>query len=261
MTAWANFVQHVKSLQPRSAIVLGSGLGDATASFHVHDAIPFGEIPGLVPPTIAGHKGQLQIGHWGTTPGIVCAGRVHFYEGHAWNRVLRLVELFEEFGVQRLLLTNAAGGIRDDLAPGNFMPIQQHIKLLDNGAWTAVANAECDLSPYTFTSELCRLIEAEFQHPIQPGTYAALTGPCYETPAEIRALRAMGADAVGMSTAREAERANELGMQVAGLSVITNKAAGLSNERLSHAEVEVNARLALDQLTRILPQFARSHST
>ena len=256
MTAWDSFVQQVKAVQPRSAIVLGSGLGDATAAFRIHDAIPFSEVPGLVPTTVAGHKGQLQIGHWGTSPSIVCAGRVHFYEGHAWDRVLRLVELFAEFGVQRLLLTNAAGGIRDDLAPGHLMPIQQHLKLLDRNAWAAVASAESNTSPYTFTSELCRRMEAEFQRPVHAGTYAALTGPCYETPAEIRALRAMGADAVGMSTAREAEHAQELGMQVAGLSVITNKAAGLSDERLSHAEVEVNARLALDELARILPQFA-----
>jgi purine-nucleoside phosphorylase len=245
VTAFDHFTAAVQSVAPRAAVVLGSGLADVAKAFHPTAAVGYADVPGLVPPTVAGHRGQMSVGHWDGVPTVVCYGRVHFYEGHPWERVTRLVHLLAEFGVKRLLLTNAAGGIRDDLTPGALMAIRGHLKLLDAGAWRSIASlspggrgvgGENISSPYTPIPNL------------SSGIYAALTGPCYETPAEIRALRAMGADAVGMSTAVEAEAAAALGLAVSAVSCITNKAAGLAAGTLSHHEVEQTAKAAGERL-------------
>lgn len=240
MTPFDQFRQAVREVAPTAAVVLGSGLGEVARDLQVVAAVSYANVPGLVPPSVLGHKGQMAVGAWDGTPTVVCYGRVHFYEGHDWDRVTRLVRLLAEFGVTRLVLTNAAGGIRDDLNPGDLMAIRGHLKLLDASSWKCL-NPE---SPYLLL------------HPTLPsGIYAALTGPCYETPAEIRALRAIGADAVGMSTAMEAEVAAGLGMQVAGISCITNKAAGLTAGTLSHREVEDTARTAVAKLAAAVRQL------
>ncbi len=269
MTHFDQFREAVASVKPRAAVVFGSGLADAASPFVATASIPFADVPGLVPPTVAGHKGRLSVGHRAGVPAVVSFGRVHFYEGHPWDRVTRLVQLIAEFGVKTLILTNAAGGIRDDLRPGDLMAIRGHVKWLDAEAWTqgfrpglhppAPSGAEVDSfscvpegppdvaqggspgNPY-------RLLAPS----LPSGIYAALTGPCYETPAEIRALRALGADAVGMSTAVEAETAAGLGLTVAGISCITNKAAGLSDGPLSHHEVEATAKTAVAKLAEVL---------
>jgi purine-nucleoside phosphorylase len=250
MTPFDTFRRAVEATAPRAAVVLGSGLADAAAAFTATASVPYAAVPGLVPPTVAGHRGRLAVGHWGAVPVVVCSGRIHFYEGHPWERVTRLVELVAGFGVNLLVLTNAAGGIRDDLHPGELMAVRGHLKLLDAGGWkrlTPLAPAGRGAGgggaepPYS-------LLAAS----LPTGVYAALTGPCYETPAEIRALRAMGADAVGMSTAVEAEAAAAVGLTVAAVSCITNKAAGLSPEVLSHQDVERTAKTAVARLAAVL---------
>lgn len=250
---FAEFGAVVRELAPRSAVVLGSGLGGVTVGFRELSAIPFGAIPGLVPPSIHGHRGQLSIGLWGEVPILLFGGRVHFYEGHPPAVVTGTVRIAADLGVKRFILTNAAGGIHCSLAPGSLMAIRSHIKLLGSGSWRALA-AETD-SASLYSARLLRVIashEADAGRTLLAGTYAALTGPSYETPAEIRALRIAGADAVGMSTAMEAEVAVELGIEIAAISCITNSAAGLSETPLDHAEVLQNAPLAVARLRGIL---------
>ena len=249
MSAFAAVRAAADRLQPRAAVVLGSGLSGATVGFEPVAAAGYAEVPGLVPPTVAGHSGRLAVGTWAGVPVLVFAGRVHFYEGHPWERVTRTIQLAAELGAKVLVLTNAAGGIHPVLEPGSVMVIRDHLKLLDQGAWRELAGTpEASPGPAggrTATSPYSPRLVALLRR-IDPtlhvGTYAALTGPCYETPAEIRALAAIGADAVGMSTAMEAEAGFALGLEVCGLSSVTNRAAGLADGVLTHTEVEETAR-------------------
>lgn len=241
MTAFDRFHSAADAFRPTAAVVFGSGLAAAASpAFTPTATVPYADIPGMAPPGVAGHRGELAVGHWAGVPVAVGFGRVHFYEGHPWERVTRLVRVVAELGVSRLILTNAAGGIRDDLYPGDLMAIRGHLKLLDADAWHTTGSD----NPYSLLAP-----------DLPTGVYAALTGPCYETPAEIRGLRVMGADAVGMSTAVEAETAAELGLAVAGVSCITNKAAGLGSGPLSHREVEETARTAVARLGEVIGQL------
>ncbi len=244
MTPFAAFEAECARLGPTAAVVLGSGLGGVAAGFAPTATLDYADIPGLVPPTVAGHRGQVAVGHWAGTPALVCLGRVHYYEGHPWDRVTRLVHLCADLGVRRVVLTNAAGGIRSDLNPGDLMAITAHLPLLGRADWRSPLPVA---GPYT--PDLVAVARAAG---LSSGVYAALTGPCYETPAEIRAMAALGADAVGMSTAREAEAAAARGLQVAGVSCVTNKAAGLAPGALAHSEVEATARTAVNRLAAVV---------
>lgn len=243
MPAFAAFAAAVKALTPRTAVVLGSGLGGVTSRFREIASVPFGDVPGLVPTTVHGHRGRIAAGEWAGVPVLILFGRLHFYEGHPWDVVTGTIRAAADLGVRRVVLTNAAGGIHDSLSPGGLMAIRGHFKLAGPDARRGVKVQR----PYS--SRLTRRLE---EHDLLGGVYAALTGPCYETPAEIRALKAMGADAVGMSTAAEAECADESGLEVAAISCITNKAAGLGDAALDHAEVLDNAKLAVARLETIL---------
>jgi purine-nucleoside phosphorylase len=238
MTEQSLFFEQVRQHQPRSAVILGSGLSLAVSSVQAVAVLPYGRISNFASTTVQGHRGQLVLGIWKSTPVLVCFGRVHFYEGQAWERLTKLIDVIADFGVERLTLTNAAGGLRSDLSPGDLMAIRGHIALLNAESWKT---PEIDTIPY-------HRIAAN----LPVGIYAGLTGPCYETPAEIRALANMGADAVGMSTVMEARRAAERGLSVAAVSCITNKAAGLSDSLLSHHDVEATAKLAVAQLQVVL---------
>lgn len=238
MPTFAELQQTAKRLAPRTAVVLGSGLG-TISGFHEILSVPFSQITGVASPTVGGHAGRVAIGEWYGRPVLVLFGRLHFYEGHSWNAVTAPVNLAAELGTRRLILTNAAGGIHSTLFPGSLMALRGHIALLDQSAWK---NPEPRM-PYSknLTATLGEM-------GIIGGNYAAVTGPCYETPAEIRALRTLGADAVGMSTAREADAAEQLGLEVAAISCITNRAAGLGDSPLDHLEVLANAKQAVSQL-------------
>lgn len=260
MSAFAEFERAVLGLTPRSAIVLGSGLGGATEPFRETTSIAFDDVPGLVPTTVHGHSGRLAVGHWDEIPVLLFLGRLHFYEGHSSEVVTGTVRAAANLGAKRLILTNAAGGIHPALTLGALMAIRGHIKLVGRDAWREIPNGESIAEPYS-----PRLLRAMRDHEsatgreLPVGVYAALTGPSYETPAEIRALAACGADAVGMSTALEAEAAVELEMEVAAISCITNKAAGLGKESLDHAEVLVNATIAVERLRRLLSIVTEAH--
>lgn len=258
--AFASFRSAVAAARPRAAVVLGSGLGGAAAWFIPTAEVRYADVPGVPPPTVHGHRGRLAVGTWDGVPVIVCFGRVHQYEGHSREGVTSLVRLATDAGVRAVVLTNAAGGIHPALMPGNLMAIRDHLKWLESDGWkTSVPTplltgrpAEPH-SPYSARLvALMRRFETDCKRELIAGTYAALTGPCYETPAEIRALRALGADAVGMSTAVEAEAAAGFGLDVVGLSCITNRAAGLSDGPLNHSDVEETARLAVGRVAELI---------
>jgi purine-nucleoside phosphorylase len=261
MSAFAAFARLVDGLTPRTAIVLGSGLGGVIGAFRELGSIAFGQIPGLFQTTVRGHSGQLAVGLWDEIPVLLFLGRLHFYEGHSREVLIGPVRVAANFGTKVFVLTNAAGGINPLLKPGSLMAIRKHIKLVGSNAWRGLA-AQSETIPGSSYSP--RLIEAMHRHEaavgreLLVGVYAALTGPSYETPAEIRALAACGADAVGMSTALEAEAAAELGQEVAAISCVTNAAAGLSNGPLDHAEVLDNAKLAIERLSAILTHIVHA---
>lgn len=250
MTLFEQFSESAKITEPRAAIILGSGLGSVVDRVQKVTEVAFGDVPGFAAPTVHGHGGRIVLSHWNSVPVLVFQGRMHFYEGHTWERATATVRLAAQLGATRLILTNAAGGIHDDLNPGDLMAIRGHLKLLAPDAWQTLANGKTDVDIYS-PRLVAALQQLSAPRKLLAGTYAALTGPTYETPAEIRALKAMGADAVGMSTAMEAEAGVKLGMEVAAISCITNKAAGLSAGVLDHSEVqevagrsEVVARMA-----------------
>lgn len=243
--AFAEFSRAARDLAPKTAAVLGSGLGGVTGNLRESTSVAFGDIPGLVPSTVPGHRGRLAVGFWNDTPALLFLGRLHFYEGHSREVVTGTVRAAAELGVKRLILTNAAGGIHPSLGPGSLMAIRGHVKLVGPNAWRELAAGVASASPYS--PRLAALMPE-----LLAGVYAALTGPCYETPAEIRALAACGVDAVGMSTTMEAEAAAALGLEVAAISCITNKAAGLAAGPLDHAEVLANAKLAAERLSEVL---------
>jgi purine-nucleoside phosphorylase len=259
MPGFAEFARAAARLKPRTAVVLGSGLAGATAAFTERASVAFADVPGLVPPTVHGHGGRLAVGEWAGAAVLLFAGRVHFYEGHRWETVVGTVRAAAELGARQLVLTNAAGGIHEKLVPGELMALAGHLKLLNGGAWRAVAAGGAVARPYS-----ARLLDVALAHEraagreLVSGVYAALTGPSYETPAEIRALAACGADAVGMSTAVEAEEAVRLGLEVIALSCVTNRAAGLSGAPLDHAEVLVNAQLAVARVGELLTILTRA---
>ena len=241
--AFAPFREAVLKSAPRSAVVLGSGLGSMTDHFRESVSISFQEVPGLRAPSVGGHAGRIACGEWCGVAAVVFFGRVHFYEGRTWDEVTAPVRVAESLGIKRLVLTNAAGGIHPTLAPGSLMALRGHLALLDRDAWKEHRIA----TPYS--EPLVKLLQ---DAGLLAGVYASLTGPSYETPAEIRVFTAMGVDAVGMSTAREAEAAVGLGLEVAAISCITNRAAGLGDGTLAHIEVLANAKLAVHRLGELI---------
>lgn len=233
---------------PEVALILGSGLGDFADGIQIEQTVDYTEIEGFPTSTVAGHKGRFVFGHVGKVPVVIMQGRVHYYEGYPMTDVVLPTRLMGMMGAKKLILTNAAGGVNFDLRPGDFMLITDHIT-------TAVpspligANIEelgvrfPDMSE-VYSLRMRTLIKEEAEKlgiKLQEGVYAQLTGPAYETPAEIRMCRSWGADAVGMSTACEAVAARHMGMEVCGISCITNLAAGMSSVQLDHKEVQETA--------------------
>lgn len=247
--AFDAFVSAARALPPAAAIVLGSGLASVAKRLTSTCTIPFIEVPGLPAASACGHQGQLTLGDWAGRRVLVFEGRVHQYEGHAWRSVTLPVTTAARLQARCLILTNAAGGIRDDLQPGCLMAVRAQ------GDWTRpLGSTRTELSsPYG--PRLLRLLHqaaADGGIALHEGVYAATTGPSYETPAEIRALRECGVDAVGMSTVREAEAAREHGLECAAISCITNRAAGLCDGMIQHGDVLATAASASDRLGRLL---------
>lgn len=250
VAAPANLEAAARELRPEIALVLGSGLGPVARHFERQFACLFHEVDGLAATGIESHEGRISLGTWAKRRVVVFEGRLHYYEGHDWDQVEMPIVLAARLGVRQLVLTNAAGGIHDDLGPGSLMAIEDHIEWTRPDSWRPLRTKTSPYSPRL----LEQLEEAARRASIslQRGVYATVTGPNYETPAEIRALRVQGADAVGMSTAREAVRAHQLGIEVAAISCITNRAAGLSSIPITHEEVIVNAGAQSERLACLL---------
>ncbi len=244
------FAAHCLRLRPTLFIVLGSGQGLIGARVAGGVSLPFAEVPGMPPASVAGHKGCFTVGTLAGTPVLLAEGRVHGYEGHGEEAVTRPVRFAAEMGVRFALFTNAAGGIRDDLAPGALMPLNGQMDWRER----PFPIRPTERNPYcpAFLDAVCR------EGRLWPGVYAAVSGPSYETPAEIRALRAAGADAVGMSTAPEARAGAALGLRCAAVSLITNRAAGLSSETLSHHDVLAVAKASAERLADLIERVASS---
>jgi len=243
--------------RPRVAVVLGSGLGFLADEVADAVRVPYRDIPGFPEPGVAGHKGELVAGRLEGVPLIAQSGRFHLYEGHSAEVAARPVRVFAALGVRTVILTNAAGGLRSTFRPGTLMLIADHLNLMGRNPLVGpVVDGDerfPDMSgPYD--ADLRRLArDAALAHqvPLEEGVYGALLGPSYETPAEIRMLHRLGADAVGMSTVPEVIAARARGLACLGFSTITNKAAGMGPP-LSHAEVLVVGREVAGQLAAVI---------
>jgi purine-nucleoside phosphorylase len=255
------------ALRPAVGLVLGSGLGAFAEEVAQRTEIPYAEIPNWPPSTAIGHAGKLILGEVDGTPVAVMAGRVHFYEGYSMKQVVFPVRVLGALGVRSLVLTNAAGGIHPGYKQGCLILLCDHLNL--QGAHPLIGPNDDRFGPrFPDMSEaydrgyreLAHAAARELGIELYEGVYAALSGPSYETPAEIRYLRAIGADLVGMSTVPETIVANHLGMKVLAVSCVTNLAAGISPHKLSHQEVmETGERVRGDLtalLRKILPRLA-----
>ena len=244
--------------KPTVAIVLGSGLGKLADQIENAVRIGYGDIPGFHVPTVQGHKGELVVGSLAGVQVIAQSGRFHMYEGHAATDSVLPIRVFAALGVKTLIVTNAAGGIRRSFRPGTLMLISDHINLTGrNPLEGAVLPGETRFPDMTVAYDaelraLARRVAAEQGNTLDEGVYCALLGPTYETPAEVRMLERLGADAVGMSTAPEVIVARARGMRCLGISTITNAAAGTSSGVLNHAEVMDVANQVTEKLGRLI---------
>jgi len=247
------------ALRPSIGVVLGSGLGAFADELSERADIPYTDIPGWPPATAVGHAGRLVIGKLGELDVAVMAGRVHLYEGNTAAQVTHGVRVLGALGVRSMVFTNAAGGINLALERGGLVLISDHINL--QGTNPLLGPNDDALGPrfpdmseaYSRRyRETAKDVAAELCIPISEGVYVAMLGPSYETPAEIRFLRTIGADVVGMSTALEVIAANHLGMKVLGISCVTNMAAGILPQKIQHEEVLETGAMVRDTLVRFL---------
>jgi purine-nucleoside phosphorylase len=251
---FAALAESCRQSPPHVAFVLGSGMGHVANRLQNTYSVPFAEIPGLPAASVHGHKGCLTLGDWAGRRVLLFEGRLHHYEGHPWEVVVRPLQTAAALGVRVAVLTNAAGGIADALGPGSLMALRDHLEWTRPYFWRHPGPGARS-SPYS--PRLLQLLAqtAKAQNcELHEGIYTAVTGPCYETPAEIRAMKAWGGDAVGMSTAREIQAGYDAGLECAAISLITNRAAGLSAEPLNHEEV---LAIAAEQSTRLADLLQR----
>ncbi len=256
---FAALAEACRDVPPLVVLVLGSGLGPVARRVAPIFTIPFAAVPGLPDSSIRGHKGRLTLGDLAGRRVLLFEGRLHFYEGHPWEVVVRPILLAAELGAKFALLTNAAGGIRDDLRPGSLMAIRDHLGWARPNWWRQPGPGGLGpLRPSSYSGALIELVSRvahDLGFALSEGLYGAVTGPCYETPAEVRALRAWGADAVGMSTAREVEAGAAAGLACAAISCITNRAAGLGGQALNHEEVLAVGAAQSDRLGELLERM------
>ena len=246
-------------LKPRAVLILGSGLGPVADAIKGAVSIPYKDLPGFPQPSISGHAGRLVLGKLGGVAVAAMQGRVHLYEGSSADAMAAPLRLFRRLGAKTLIVTNAAGGLREDWAPGTLMAITDQINLTGRNPLTgpndeAVGPRFPDMTE-AYDRKLLRGWKAAAKRArvaVHEGVYLAVPGPSYETPAEIRAFRQLGADAVGMSTVLEVIAARHAGYRCAGLSIITNLAAGLSEAPLDHKEVLAAGRNGAARLVRLL---------
>jgi inosine/guanosine/xanthosine phosphorylase family protein len=263
--ATASLIAQRCPLQPTLGLILGSGFGPVAEAVEVERAFAYRELPGFPVGAVSGHSGRLLLGRWHGVPLAVLQGRAHFYEGFTLEEVTFATRVLAALGVKTLLVTNAAGGINPKFRPGDFMALTDHINLMG-------ANPLRGPEPVGLTRfvDLTRAYDPELHAALEKaaksagtkcreGVYLAVSGPSYETPAEIRAFSRLGADAVGMSTVPEVLVARQCGLRVAGLSCITNAAAGLGgkHQTVTHPEVLAQAKRRAKVATKLVGEFVK----
>lgn len=260
-------LQKLSPLRPHLALVLGSGFGQVLPKLTDAARITYSQLHGFPTPGVAGHAGELLIGKLGGTPVIILNGRAHYYEGHAMEQVTVGIRTLAALGVKDVLLTNAAGGINPKFRAGDFMALTDHINLMGVNPLRGPAPKGLprfvDLTQ-AYDAKLSGLLvkaAKATRMKLQRGVYLAVSGPTYETPAEIRAFARLGADAVGMSTVPETIVARQHGLRVAALSCITNLGAGLSKTPLSHEEVLETAERVKPTAAALLETFAKLYGS
>lgn len=256
----ANFT----GIMPKVALVLGSGLNGLAEELTDATIFSYGDLPGFPEPTVAGHSGRLLIGKLDGTPLICLQGRVHAYEGQPAENIAVAPRVMRELGIETYILTNAAGSLNEEAGPGSLMIISDHINL---GGVNPLVGANDDYFGVRFPDmldawnadhrKILRDISARENLPVTEGVYMMVMGPNFETPAEIKAFRTMGADAVGMSTVPECIVAHHCGLKVAGISGITNLAAGMTGNELTHAETMEEGAKAAEYLSKLLKLFIK----
>src|SRR5687768_6690156 len=247
------------NVEPRIAVVLGSGLGGFADDFEEAVSIPYEDIPGFMRSTAQGHAGQLVVGKVDTVPLLAMKGRIHYYEGYSLEEVTFPMRTFNLLGIKTVILTNAAGGINVQLQQGALMVLSDHLNLMGANPLRGPNDERFgprfpDMST-VYSPDLQELVVEEAKAigvEVRRGIYGGLSGPSYETPAEIHLLRTLGVDAVGMSTVPEAIVARHMDMEVLGISCITNMAAGISDEPIDHAEVMATGDRIRDTFTELL---------
>lgn len=261
----ADTLRRASKLPPSLAIVLGSGFQSIAQAMTVTRAVPYAKLTGFPRPTVAGHTGQALFGTLGSSSKkeiLVLSGRAHYYEGHSLETLTFPIRVLAEYGIENILLTNAAGGINKKFRAGEFMQFTDHLNFIgENPLRGPLAKSRerfIDLSQ-TYDPVLNKALQAaarKTKTKLHRGVYCALSGPSYETPAEICALAKLGANAVGMSTVPEAIVARQCGLRVAALSCITNPAAGISKTPLSHLEVLEIGEQASTQAAKLITEFS-----
>jgi purine-nucleoside phosphorylase len=256
------FLKTKTNLKPEIGIILGSGLGSFTQEMEIELSLPFKDIPNFAATSVEGHQGNLVFGKLGGKSVVALQGRLHYYEGHSMDMVVFPTRVMALLGIQVMILTNSAGGLGDKMQAGDFMIIEDHINL--SGTNPLMGPNIKEFGPRfpdmteAYDRKLIQNLEEVFKAMgliYHKGIYAGVTGPTYETPAEVRFLKQIGCSAVGMSTVPESIAANHLGLRVAALSCITNMAAGLSKHKLTHQEVTETARRVEKNFCRVLRDF------
>lgn len=259
-----NYIKEKVSVIPKIAIILGSGLGSLSDDIEDKITIPYKDIPNFPISTVVGHKGELIFGKLNNVPIIAMNGRFHYYEGYDLKDVTYPIRIFKLLGVETLILTNAAGGINLNFQKGDLMIIEDQLSFFAESVLRGPNLDEfgdrfIDMSN-VYTKEYIEILKPimkEVTGKCLTGVYAYMKGPTYETPAEIRALRNLGADAVGMSTVPEAIVARHSNLKCIGITCITNMAAGINNEVLSHEDVKETAKKAEDNFKKIIKELVK----
>lgn len=255
----ANWLKERVNEKPVVALILGSGLGDLADSLPDRVAFKYDDVPFMPVSKVEGHAGNLVFGTFSGKCVVIMQGRVHYYEGWDGDEVTFGIRVFNAMGIDKILITNSAGGINRDFKPGDLMLITDHINLTGFNPLRGINDERFgprfpDMSAAYHPEMRQTIIKAarEMNIPLKSGVYAGMAGPCYETPAEIRMLATLGGDAVGMSTVPETIVANHMGMKVGGISCISNLAAGISAHKLSHAEVKATANLVRETFSSLV---------
>jgi len=255
----AKYILENTTVRPRVALVLGSGLGELAQLMENGQEIDYADIPGFVRSTVPGHSGKLSLGYIAGVPCAIMQGRFHYYEGYSPEEIVLPTRVMSLIGAQTLILTNAAGGVNKGFAPGDLMLVTDHINFSGMNPLRGLNKDELgerfpDMSN-AYNRALRELIQQTARESavlLRSGVYAMMAGPSFETPAEIRMLRTLGADAVGMSTVPEVIAANHCGLNVAAISCITNMAAGVLDQPITHAEVLETGERAREKFKKLL---------